>query len=74
MFEKIHRLARTYYYNYGRKANAIYVGHEEWTEIRKSAEAIQNLQTDTDNSVCKCMGIDLIEVNKTSYLKVGFVE
>ena len=69
---KLFNMVRVYHAENGREPNTIYVGYEERDQILKSNESIRAFQTPAKGEE-KLFGIDLVEVNKENYLKVGYV-
>lgn len=74
IFTELYKKLRIYECNYGIKPNTIYVGHEEYKTMLAIVEPFQDIKFYADNENIKCMDKDLIKVDKTNYLKVGYVE
>jgi len=62
---------KEYQYYHRESPNVIYVGNNEWYELMEDVKIFNYINEKDEN---KFMGINVVEVNRKNYLKVGIVE
>lgn len=78
IFKRIHLQLRNYQYVYGKQPNAIFIGHEEYNELRDSTKVFNkffNYAVQSNEGKFETIfGIKFYRVIEEHHLSVGFIE
>jgi hypothetical protein len=72
MFNRVGNLKNIYMVKYAIRPNAVFFGHKEYEEAMAHAHNVNFHYVDPEFKTF--MGMEMLEVDRESYLKVGLIE